>query len=292
MSYPYVASKWDYGPRTGPILGLMYHMAEGGGTVHYLSKSGGVQRGVSVHAVCDYNGIVTQMLPWSHASGSLNPADRSTDKAYYGHQHLVDVLGSWWTDPNSAVLSMEIEGFAAIGPNAKQVAAAIAWGLDMKAQFSSLVGALGHADQTNTKRCPGTTPAMQGIFEGVGGHGRWHPQSGPIQDGDMLEVSDETPVLVDAVKGVQLFDPAGKALVKVSVTQRELVSPFEALVGGGHYRATYVTTSGKNQLVLIHNPDANAHPLPAPPTPDCSGPVAAEHERTLKQAKDALEAIP
>jgi hypothetical protein len=119
------------------------------------------------------------MLPWSHISGSLNPADRSSDKLYYGHQHLVNVLGPKWTDPNSVTLSMEIEGYANLGPNPAQVDAAVAWGEDMKGQFSSLRGALGHADQTNTKRCPGTTLDMKLIFEGVGGHGLWHPQSGP-----------------------------------------------------------------------------------------------------------------
>jgi hypothetical protein len=173
VSYPFVAAYWDnYGPRKGPTLGIGLHMAEGGGTVGYLDKIGTIPpRGVSVHAVCDRAGVVTQMLKWGDASGSLNPANRSTEKGYYGHSVLVAVLGDWWTDPNSAIVSMEIEGMAATGPNALQVPAVIAWGLDMRRMFPTIRGAFGHADQTDTKGCPGTTDAMKAIFTGIGGHG-------------------------------------------------------------------------------------------------------------------------
>lgn len=173
MIYPYVPAWYDdLGRRKGPTLGLMYHMAEGGGTVGYLDDKGTAPpRGVSVHAVCEYSGRVVRMLDWRDASGSLNPANRSTDKAYFGHSHLVDVLGDWWRDPNSAVISMEIEGFARTGPNPAQTHAAIAWGLDMRSMFPDIRGALGHADQTDTKGCPGATGPMRLIFEGVGGHG-------------------------------------------------------------------------------------------------------------------------
>lgn len=292
MTYPFVPAKWDYGPRAGPALGLMYHMAEGGGTVHYLSKTGGVLRGVSVHAVCELSGRVVQMLPWSHISGSLNPADRSSDKLYFGHQHLVDVLGPKWTDPNTVVLSMEIEGFANLGPNHAQVDAAVAWGEDMKSLFSSLRGALGHADQTDTKRCPGTTLAMRLIFEGVGGHGLWHPSSDPNQPGDdMLKVSDETEVLIDLVLNTEVLDPAGKhmTVITAGAVAKDVVSPFESTLGpNATYRAAYVTSGGVRQLGLIHKPDANVHPIL---TPDCKDKVAAEHERVRLAAIKAAEAL-
>lgn len=292
MSYPFVkAGAPSYGPRKGTALGLMYHMAEGGGTVGYLSRN--PPRGVSVHAVCEYSGKVTQMLGWEQASGSLNPADRSRDKAYFGHKHLVDVLGRWWTDPNSAVLSMEIEGFAVKGPNPAQVEGAIAWGLDMKAHFSSLRGALGHADQTDTKRCPGASMPMRLVFEGVGGHGLWHPQSGPIQQpgGDMLKVSDETAALIDLVKDAEVLDLAGKHLTAVTpgAVAQDVVSPFEAELGANaHYRAAYVTSGGVRQLGLIHVPDANVRPIPVPKPGDCSGPIQAELERAAERAAKAV----
>jgi len=175
MAYPYRQAWYSYGPRKGPTLALMFHMAEGYGTVGYLDKYGTMPpRGVSVHAVCDRYGHITQMLPWNVASGSLNPANRSTDKGYYGHTKLVSVLGKWWTDPNSVTVSMEIEGYAKKGPNAAQVAAAIKWGKEMKARYKTQMrGALGHADQTDTKGCPGKSAGMLAIFKGVGGHGRW-----------------------------------------------------------------------------------------------------------------------
>lgn len=222
MSYPFVAAWYDdYGARKGPTLGLLYHMAEGGGTVGYLDKTGRPpSRGVSVHAVCDYGGVVTQMLKWTDASGSLNPADRSTDKAYYGHRHLHDVLGDWWIDPNSVTLSMEIEGFAAKGPNADQIIGAIAWGRDMIDHFPELCGALGHADQTDTKHCPGTTAAMQAIFAGVGGHGLWTPQEEPVPG---LQFR-----FLDRVTGIATVQGAGHALIRVDTGEHVGVSDRQA----------------------------------------------------------------
>lgn len=178
--YPYVASYWDnYGPRER-TLGLMLHMAEGSGTVGYLDKNGKIPpRGVSVHFVCELSGRMVRMLNLYDVSGSLNPNDRSTDKAYYGHSHLVDVLGDYWFNPNQAVISIEIEGFARTGPNAAQQKALVQWAADMVGQFPSIRGALGHADQTDTKGCPGTTPEMKAVFASIGGHGLWTPQEEP-----------------------------------------------------------------------------------------------------------------
>jgi hypothetical protein len=174
MAYPYRAAWFNYGTRK-TTLGIVFHMAEGYGTVGYLDKYGArPPRGVSVHAVCDRYGHITQMLPWNAISGSLNPSDRSTNKGYYGHTKLVAVLGKYWTDPNRYLVSMEIEGYAKNGPTKAQQAAAIKWGREMKARYKSVMrGAIGHADQTNTKGCPGTSAGMKAIFAGVGGHGRW-----------------------------------------------------------------------------------------------------------------------
>lgn len=292
MSYPFVkAGAPDYGVRKGPTLALMFHMAEGGGTVGYLSRN--PPRGVSVHAVCDTRGIVTQMLGWERASGSLNPADRSSDKLYFGHKHLVDVLGRWWTDPNSVVLSMEIEGFAAQGPKPGQVLAAIAWGLDMRAMFPSLRGALGHADQTNTKHCPGSTAAMQQVFDGVGGHGLWHPQSAPQEDPLTLPtINQETRNLVDLHVGEELLDLNGKPLVPVSVRQTQ-ESPMSLKLNGRTYYLVSVVTGGVNTLALLHaTPLANARPVPGPVVSgDCGDKVTAERDRMRQAAIDAATAL-
>lgn len=175
MTDRYVPAYFDqYGPRKGPTLAVLFHMAEGGGTVGYLDKSGSAPaRGVSVHYVIEYDGSAVRMLDLDDACGGLNPNDRSTDKAYYGHSTLVAVLGDWWRDPNSATIQFEYEGFQAKGPNPAQIATGVRIVRDLRKRFPELRGALGHADQTDTKFCPGTTAAMRSLFDQVGGHGLW-----------------------------------------------------------------------------------------------------------------------
>ncbi len=266
MTYPYVPAWYDYGPRKGPALGLMLHMAEGGGTVGYLDKNGTPPaRGVSVHAVCEYSGRVVRMLDWDHASGSLNPADRSTDKAFYGHRHLTDVLGDWWTDPNSAVISIEIEGFAAKGPNAAQVTGVIDWAKDMKRLYPTLRGALGHADQTDTKKCPGTQATMLTIFGGIGGHGLW--EGGPMPQ---LPIVDTTPHKVDVPKPMTFYDLDGKVLSEGHSGVTDYFSPYvarETVNSGMHFYAIYAEgPAGVFRLILTRPKDAR----PIPPDVDCS----------------------
>lgn len=182
MSYVFVPARIDAGAAKGPRLGLLFHMAEGTGTVGYLSGTITRTRNprkVSVHGVIETSGRFVRMLDWDHMHTSLNPDNRAdADKGYFGSDHLKAVLGDWaiagkTLGPNHATLAVEIEGFAGDGPNLRQISTAVAWGLDMKAEFASLRGALGHADQTDTKACPGSSPDMRAIFDGVGGHGLW-----------------------------------------------------------------------------------------------------------------------
>lgn len=277
MTYPFIKAAYDYGPRTRPALGLMYHMAEGGGTVGYLDDVGPPpSRGVSVHAVCEYSGLVVQMLPWSHISGSLNPADRSVDTGYYGHSALVDVLGGFWTDPNTVVLSMEIEGFAAKGPNAAQVAGAIAWGRDMTVHFPTLRGALGHTDQTDTKGCPGLTAAMKSIFTGVGGHGLWTRKADVNTTITVLPFGGTYVIPAGATPvGIKL-DSHGVVVAKKEWTAKPAPS-------SAHYDATVVTDAvhgnpylrcvdGFFEGYLVSTATVTETPNPAP-TPDCDAAV-------------------
>jgi hypothetical protein len=209
-------------------------MAEGGGTVGYLDKIGTPPpRGVSVHAVIEYDGSLVRMLAYDHACGGLNPADRASEKPYYKGSILRAVLGSWWTDPNSASIQCEIEGFRATGPNPKQVARAIRWVADLRAAYPEMRGAFGHADQTDTKACPGTSPAMLSIFDVIGGHGLWKGNvvnlsknvylsgakvtgghgifSMPVVNSDYLirntKAGGETLPLVGTVPGFHVVDP-------------------------------------------------------------------------------------
>src|SRR6478672_3016749 len=78
VTYPFVKSAAQYGRRKGRMQSFLVHMAEGGGTVGYLSRPN--PRGVSVHYVVEYSGQVVQMVRELDASGSVNPRDiRATD---------------------------------------------------------------------------------------------------------------------------------------------------------------------------------------------------------------------
>lgn len=276
-SYRFVPAWYDYGPRAHDALGLLYHMAEGGGTVGYLDKNGAAPpRGVSVHVVFTYAGETVQMLPWAHASGSVNPRDRSTNKAYYGHAHLVDVLGMWWADPNSVTLSAEIEGHASEGPNPAQVKAAIAWGRDMRTQFGTLRGAIGHADQTDTKACPGTSAAMKAIFDGVGGHGRWMIGGHAVDSYPVPKVPTEAYIAVNTWLYVSSGLTADAGNVKITPHGRWM--PYHGEPVPGKVRAVeYVGADGTHsgRVYFVHAADAT-QPRPIVfPAPDCTAKVNA-----------------
>lgn len=163
MAYPFVRAYFDYGPRRRPVLAFVVHMAEGGGTVGYLSRQN--PNGVSVHYVVERSGRVVQMLREDRASGSIRPSSvRATDdpiftspdgdRVAYGASAAKAALGSYWRDPNSAVLSCEIEGFARDGPNAAQLAALTYLVADCRSRHPRM-RLLGHRDFADYKACPG-----------------------------------------------------------------------------------------------------------------------------------------
>lgn len=234
-TYPFVQARYDFGLRKGPTLGLMFHGAEAtSGVVGYLSRE--PARNVSANFVCERSGRMVRMLNVNNASGSLNPNDRSTDKAYFGASHLKAVLGSWWTDPNSAVISVEIEMYAREGPNIAQVATLIDWSKDMVSRFPTIRGALGHADQTDTKRCPGTTTNMKLVFSSIGGHGLWtEPEEEPVLLYRILAPAVGTVTV--AVDNADLVTPDGrrvpapKGSVRDCYARVELLEPLDANPG-------------------------------------------------------------
>jgi hypothetical protein len=169
----FVPAKYDdYGTRKGPVKALVYHMAEGWNVWRYLS-TGNIARGVSVHFTVEDDGEIVQMLNLSRISGSINPNTLRTttdENDYYGYKHAKGVLGSWWSNPNNAVLSVEVAGKAADGPNDKQVAAMIRLFEYIRRQYPD-IAPLGHRDFQSVKRCPGSTGTMKAAFKGMGGHG-------------------------------------------------------------------------------------------------------------------------
>lgn len=182
----------DYGPRKS-TLGFVVHMAEGGdGTLPYLARHVGESdaawrtrvRGVSANFVILSTGEIVQMVAWANASGSLNPSDRATDKPFYGQRYIAAVLGSHYIDPNAYSLSVEMAGYRAFGPTVEQVEALVRLVAMARARYPGMVGAYGHADQTDTKGCPGLAPTMRAAWSRIG-HGRFAP---PPTGDDIVKV--------------------------------------------------------------------------------------------------------
>lgn len=250
-------AKYDYGPRKSTTA-LVLHMTEGNGTiddVKYLARN--PARGVSANFVALHDGTIWQMLDWDHASGSLNPADRSTNKAYYGRKYLLEALPDGkWEDPNTHVLSMEIGGKAAIGPTRIQADAVIQWAYDMQQRFPTLTGIFGHADQTNTKPCPGTSAEMKRIFTTLG-HG--------VLMQTQADITSETPALVDVKVGTQIYDINGTTKVtKYEAAHVDLSSPYAC----GSKRAIYYTPAqGVRAIGLVVPVHIKPVPVPTPPQP-------------------------
>lgn len=180
MTYPFVSSFVQGTTARGPRKAVVWHMAEGGGTVGWLS-GGNDPNGVSVHYVIEYTGRVVQMLSLSQMHTSIKPtAIRSTDDKpfdwrgtpiVYGATAARAVMGDWANTaktlgPNHASIAVEFEGFASRGPNDKQKdAAALLWAY-LADQYPG-IRSLAHRDFQSYKACPGKFIP----WEELGGHG-------------------------------------------------------------------------------------------------------------------------
>jgi N-acetyl-anhydromuramyl-L-alanine amidase AmpD len=183
VMYPFIQAAFDgYGRRIAPALALVVHMAEGGGTVGYLSRD--PKRGVSVHFVIEYSGRIVQMMRLDRISGSINPTTLrvNDDVPFVGYNGEIVrygavvrkmVLGKWDSNPNQAVITLEIEGYARRGPNIKQRVALRHLTIDVLDREPTIKGVLGHRDFQNVKACPGRfIPwANMAVTVGAGHHG-------------------------------------------------------------------------------------------------------------------------
>ena len=235
MPYVFVPAFHRYGIRKGPVQAFCVHMAEGGGTVGFLSRPNA--NGVSVHYVVEYSGRIVQMLHEREASGSINPNDlRSTDgPPPYGATVRREVMGAWDHDPNSALISCEVEGFAATGPNAKQQLALARLVRDVRSRVPAM-GLLGHRDFQDYKACPGAHIPWT-LLGGHGPHGQTEGASMAVQITTQPVYSHVLPVQ----KGEAFYGDAGLTdqLGAMSTAQKV---PYLGPGIGGSSRAVIVVT--------------------------------------------------
>ncbi len=158
---------------------LLVHMAEGGGVVGYMSRPN--RNGVTSEYACERSGRIVQLIdPRERAGTTVRvSAIRRTDDPPYtqpggyivrpGWTAARAVLGHLWQDPNRACIAIEVEGFAATGPNLAQRRALVLWARDMRERHPSLRGLLMHRDFAAYKACPGRLIPLRNM----GGHGLW-----------------------------------------------------------------------------------------------------------------------
>jgi len=212
-------AKYDYGSRMGyPTLALVFHVAEGTNVARYLS-SGDIARGVSVHYTIEQktsafgDGEIVRILPEHRISGSIDPDTlrRTNDpNGFYGVRHTRYGLGKWWSNPNVALISVEVAGRAKDGPTDRQVAAMVELYEDIDRRYGRAIP-LGHRDFQQVKPCPGQTPAMRRAFREMGGHGK---DFDSVPERRFMSTRGFVPGQVcDVAPGARLFNyPGGKVI--------------------------------------------------------------------------------
>jgi hypothetical protein len=240
----------DYGPRKG-TFGFAVHMTEGNGgigDVIWLAKRSTETiaewkirvRGVSANFVITKDGTVYQMVGWSRASGSMNPRDRSDSTGFYRQAVIVQVLGTHYTDPNAYSISVEVAGKRAEGPSDAQVDALIDLVNEARERFPTLRGAYGHADQTATKGCPGTSANMLRFWNSIG-HGLFLPDTSTPPGDDVAQFTVPGRWIARFAQGSGYYDkPDGARIGDIVVgkfydliLQDDEASPDWYLLDGG-----------------------------------------------------------
>jgi hypothetical protein len=212
-------------------------MAEGGGTVSWLTRNDGN----SSHYVVEYTGRVVQMVLESRAAGSLNANLRRTnndspftflgESITYGYTAAKACLGTYWSNPNAAVIAIEVEGFAKDGPNAKQRVALKALVADIRSRHAKLP-CLGHRDFQNYKACPGKLIP----WVDYGGHAKAvaSPTAPSTEDTVKTFIVPEQRTLAKVKTGTWLYDNSGLDASAGNIQ----ISPGRELVYVGQFSTT------------------------------------------------------
>lgn len=215
-----------YDRKGAPILGVVIHFAEGGGTDTWLTRIDGN----SSHYVIKYDGDLVQLVPETKAAGSMNPRlTRTTDDrpftfegetVVYGRTALNAVLGAYAPIlVNRAVIAIEIEGFASAGLNPAQTITLLSLVKDIRRRRGP-VGLLGHRDQQDYKACPGKRIP----WAALGGHGPALVTETP--DVKFIQATGLNRLLLHLPAGTPLYGFDGST---VTVTSSERDWPYVGL---------------------------------------------------------------
>lgn len=134
----------------------VWHFAQGGGTDTWLLHP---TNDNSSHIVLKYDASIRQMVSLHDASHSLH-IDRPDgppgpgDDGLFSLDSVQRVLGTGWANPNTQIVTIEIEGYAANGPSAEQRTTIQLLARYLESLFPNLKH-LGHRDFQDYKPCPG-----------------------------------------------------------------------------------------------------------------------------------------
>lgn len=271
----------DHWSRSGAeVRAIVIHMAEGGGTVSWLTRLDGN----SSHYVVEYSGRVIQMVRESEAAGSMNPklTRTSNDAPYsfmgetitYGRTAL-DAAGIAH-DPNRYAIAVEVEGFAADGPNTLQAQGLARLVADIRSRRGAYLHVLGHRDQQSYKPCPGHKMPWA-LF---GGHGAPHPEA----DMALKPITTTIPRLIDWPDDTPYYQLDGVTRAGVAAADSGRYSPY----GCGTMRAFY---RGDKQLALVTPSAIHDVPVSVDTTPDPAQLEAARKEGRESMQHEAVAAV-